>query len=406
MPNDLSKMLESLDEKLNGMSEDGKEKAVKIEEINGEVRKLAEEFHAFQSSGNDHMEKVGNRYVWKNRASAEKFVKWCYAAINDKKEESVALLNSYWADKGAIATGEKTVAGMSEGTDEDGGYTVPPQYMETIVRLIEVYGKVWGYCKIIPMQRLELKIATLESGITVYWVDEGGDFSISKPTLAQFTMTAYKLCALVPYTAELESDSFLSIATFIAVLVAEAYAKEIDRVVLRGSIANGDKFDGVFTDSRITRHYMAATKTQFEDVDADELLDMTGELTETGKVGAAFWMHPTIFDLCRKLKDDNGNYIVQHPTQGGPPTMWGYPVIQHDLLPALSDQTDSTIGVGPFIMFGNMQHFYIGDREDLSVKRSDELYFLSDQVAWRWKRRLTGRVALPGAFTLLVPATA
>lgn len=361
---------------------------VVIKDLTQGIVDLREDFKAFSTNGNEQVKQVGNRWLWVDKESAQKFTDFLVGVVTQDE------------------TKIKAAAGQNETVDADGGYLVPPEYSTTVLRLIDVYGKIWSRVTVIPMARLEMKITTLASGVTVYWVDEAAVITESKAQFGQFTMTAKKLCALVPYTAELASDAFLSIASYIATLVAEAYAKEIDRVAFRGDISGAsDPFDGLFVDSSITRHTMSTGNTKFSDVDADELLDMTADISEAAKIGAEYWMHPTVFDACRKLKDSNGNYIVQHPTEKGPATMWGYPVYTHDLLPSIADEDDSTIGVGPFILFGNLKHFIIGDREDLSVARSDELYFTTDQVAWRWKRRLSMKVALPEAFVLLVPSS-
>jgi len=395
---DVQTLLTKVEESLNvfeTLTEKQDEYDGSIRDLTQKILGLAEEVNDFKLNGNAHMEKNGEKFTWTNPKSAKGFCDFMQGVVTD----NVKMI------KEASIIGKAT-AGMNETTAADGGYTVPPEYNYTILRLIDVFGQVPAYCTRMPMSRRDLKITTLDSSVSVYWVDEGADFTISKPAFAQFTMQAKKLCALVPYTAELAADSFIAIATFISTIVAEQYAREIDRVILLGDVTGAsDPFDGVFVDSDITRTYMASGSTLFEDLDADELLDMTQNQSNAAKMGSAYWMHPTIFDICRKLKDTAGNYIVQHPTVSGPSTMWGYPVIQHELLPAITDQADSTLGVGPFVMFGNMKYFYIGDREDLSVQRSNELYFISDQVAWRWKRRMALQVALAEAFVLLLPAT-
>ena len=56
------------------------------------------------------------------------------------------------------------------------------------------------------------------------------------------------------------------------------------------------------------------------------------------------------------------------------------------------------------IGFGDLRNYWIVDREQPTLKRLDELYALSGQVAFRISKRTEGKVVLAEAINHLVQA--
>ena len=87
---------------------------------------------------------------------------------------------------------------MSEGTDSEGGYLVPEEFLPTLVRLVEVYGLVRRGATVIPMSRDELNMPSLASGITTYWVGENSSITSSQPVFGQVKLVAKKVGGSYP----------------------------------------------------------------------------------------------------------------------------------------------------------------------------------------------------------------
>jgi HK97 family phage major capsid protein len=101
----------------------------------------------------------------------------------------------------------------SEGSGPDGGYAVPPDFLNRIVDGIEGGAKVWARVMKIPVSGNSLTIPTNEnppwstSGPQAYWTGEAGTITQSKPNLKQVNIPLHKLACLVPLTEELMEDS-------------------------------------------------------------------------------------------------------------------------------------------------------------------------------------------------------
>ena len=303
-------------------------------------------------------------------------------------KDFVGLVRSVFnKDDAAIISNKDLV----EGRDPDGGYLVQPEYRNTLMSLIEQYGVARQFCTVVPMSTTELIMPKLTGGVQVYWIGEGQTISSTQPTFGEFRMTVKKLAALVPMTSELLNDSSLAIANLLATLFAQALAKEEDRVVFTGNTAVNDPFNGVLNDPGVGTYTLASGHEKFTEVDAAELADVTsGRALYTQ--GARWFMHRTIFNVVRQIKDGDGMYIWGNPTQSADQGLiWGYPYTLVESMPAVTATAVST----PFIFFGNLQHYYIGDRQQMTLARSEHVGFAADKVYLRVLQREGMAYALP-----------
>ena len=84
---------------------------------------------------------------------------------------------------------------MSEGDDAGGGFLVPPQHMNTLLKLAYGRSVIYSKCRFIPMQTNQIDMPVLmntdrrkgyrNGGVQVYWVAEAGQKTASRPSLAR-----------------------------------------------------------------------------------------------------------------------------------------------------------------------------------------------------------------------------
>jgi HK97 family phage major capsid protein len=302
------------------------------------------------------------------------------------------------------------VKDMTEGTDSEGGYLVPTEYRNNMIQLLETYGIARQQATVIPMAREELVMPKLTGGVQVYWIGEGKTISPTQPAFGELKMIAKKMAALVPITSELLADSSVAIANLLMTLFAQAIAKEEDRVAFMGDVAgNSDPFNGIMYDPDVNDIAMASGKTDFADLDADFLADVVSSISPTLSSGARWYMHRTVFNILRKLQvksyggsswENTGDYIYSMPSGSDPGTIWSYPYTLVESMPAITDSANDT----PFIIFGNMMHYYIADRMAMSVARSEHVGFAQDKIYLRVIQREAMGAAIPEAFAVIKTA--
>ena len=305
--------------------------------------------------------------------------------------------------KGIFTKNDAMVKDLTEGTDSEGGYLVPLEIQSTLMMLLNQYGVARPACTVIPIAREEISMPKLINGVQVYWIGEGVTIPQTQPSFSEFRMIVKKLAALVPMTSELLSDSVIPIANLLATLFANALSKEEDRVIFTGSTIVGDPFNGIFGDPSVNSFILPATKTHFTDITSDMLAEITSTLIPAAADGANFYMHRTILNVVRTLKNSIGEYIYSPDIQPGTPgTLWGYPIVLSEVMPAIGTSAAGK----PFIIFGNMEHYYIGDRQSLSISRSDHVGFAQDKVFLRVLKREALAAAMPEAFIVVKTAAA
>ncbi|MGE4572516.1 MAG: phage major capsid protein [Candidatus Izemoplasmatales bacterium] len=289
---------------------------------------------------------------------------------------------------------------LTEGVPADGGYTVPEQFVPELIRLIEEYGYIRRFATRIPMNTNSLTMPSLTTGVTVNWVDEANAIPETQPTFSQVNLTNKKLAALVPISTELLDDSSLTMANLILQLIAEGLGNEEDRVGFVGNTAQGDPFNGILNLPGATSIVMPTGSTSFTDINPDLLLDMTDAVPRSARRNASFFINREVLNVIRKLKNANDDYIVQRPTGTNFTTIWGYPVIDLDVMPPLSDDGASK----PFVIFGDPKYMYMADRQNVTFARSIHYAFNMDVTYIRATERIGFQSGLPQAFSRLVTA--
>src|SRR3546814_3638037 len=75
---------------------------------------------------------------------------------------------------------------------------------------------------------------------------------------------------------------------------------------------------------------------------ADDLFDMIAASHPSVRRTGKFFIEFSVMGVVRKLKDTTGEYIYQAPSQSGPATIWGRPVVEVEVLPGTGDDAAET----------------------------------------------------------------
>lgn len=293
-------------------------------------------------------------------------------------------------------------ATMVEGTDSLGGYTVPEEYSNEIIKLEEQESIIRQIARIFPMNTDVRNLPRQLTNVAVTWTGEGSAKTETNPTFDRLVQTAKKLAAVVKMTDELLEDNTAQLDRFIMQLVAEAMAREEDRVALAGDVSGaGDPFNGVLYAAGVNPVTMAGAN-----VIGDDIIDLIMSLNSKYRMGATLITSTLGLKHIMKLKDQNDQYLWAPPTASAPGTIWGVPYMISDELPVnLGTGTDETP-----ILFGNFKkHFFVSDRGGYEVKSSisasdivnSQSAFMEDETWFRFKKRMSLDVALPQAFSKL-----
>lgn len=341
-------------------------------------------------------------------------------SIGSKSDEEIAKMDSkakmaqfikavYNKDSASLAV----FKAMNEGTNSAGGFVVPEEFAAEVNRVVEDFGLVAKLARKFPMSSDTLNVPRLSSSVTVYWPGENTAGTASQPVLASVILTAKTLVGITPMSNELLADANISVVDLLVELFAEAIAGEIDSQGLAGT---GSPFTGVLSDTGVTVVQPANGQSTFTLCSTPALArTLISNVKPWALQGAGYVMHRTVWELfqTKRTGDTTGDYfaasanaiISNTGTQSYPSAqagvLWGYPVF-------LSDKMPTTTAVSTkYVIFGNLKHIYLGEREGMNVSVSQDATVGSDSLfeknmsAVRITKRVAVAVGLPTAFAVL-----
>jgi len=284
-------------------------------------------------------------------------------AMNDRFRKGVtAVLSGDMETLKTLFTKEMTT---DDTASPYAGYTIDTELDAEIRYLQAMYGVARRNMELLTLSKGHYKANELVTDLTVAWVDEASSMLSTQWVSGQNELSLEKLYAIITFTNELLEDTEIDLFRFASERVAEGLAYKEDLAFFKG---DGTSTYGGFTGllNSTTVNTVTMTGSTFASLDADDLLDMIDATPSGALANSKFYMNRTIMSLVRKLKDENGQYIFQRPSETGPMTTWGYPVELVEVMPTTSDTAEDT----PFILFGDLRKGCIfGQKGGIRIER-------------------------------------
>lgn len=159
--------------------------------------------------------------------------------------------------------------------------------------------------------------------------------------------------ALSKVSKSLVNNSQFDIVSFVVTAMAEAISKWIEKELLNGT---ADKVAGLST---VTQIVTAAASSA---ITADELIDLQEAVPDAYQAGAIWIMNKATRTAIRKLKDNDGNYILNKDATA----RWGYTLFGKDIY--TSDNMAAMEAGKTAIYYGDMSGLAVKLSEDVSIE--------------------------------------
>lgn len=272
------------------------------------------------------------------------------------------------------------------GTNSAGGYLVPAQFQANLIKAQKAYG---------PMNDDSvITYLTTATGAKLTWpkMDDTANkgrmiaeatalASNASVSFSTIDLDAYKGTSdIILVSSELLNDSEISIESILTDAIAERLGRLVNYQLTlgTGTGAPNGLVTAVGTPSLLT--------TANAVISTDDVLNLSHEVDPAyrGNPGVGFMFNDkTLLDL-KKKKDNNGNYIWQPGTlQGAAATIFGYKYAINQ------DMADIATGNVP-VVFGDFKKYQARRVKNVVIKRLDERYADSDQVAFLAFTRFDG----------------
>lgn len=288
---------------------------------------------------------------------------------------------------------------LSIGTDADGGYLLPTDLVMSLEeQLIAIGGPRQLASVIRTANGNPLKWPGADdTGNTGELLGEASDIGDSvDPTFSIKEWGSYKYSSkVIKVSYELLEDSPFNLAAYIFKALGERIGKIQATHFTTGD--NSSKPQGMMTG--ISAGVTAAATNA---ITYDELVDLVTSVEEyylNSGDRVSFMMHKNVAAKIRKLKDSTGQPLWQPNIQiGMPDLLLGYPIKLNRYM------ASSLSAGGKSIFFGDGSKYGIRDVGNVRMKRLDERYADTDEVAFICFMRSDGRWINTSAAKYLVQA--
>jgi HK97 family phage major capsid protein len=306
----------------------------------------------------------------------------------------------HWAKTGEV----ERKAALTGGVDANGGYLVPEEFSNEVVRKMKnivVVRSAGARVLTIGSDKINVPVVSSEgAGGWMAATTQGSAYTQSEPTFSEVELTPHKYNRIALVSYEMLEDSFLNVADLLADIFAEDFASAEDKAFIAGT-GTGQP-EGMDTNANVVSVGLGTTFA----LTAADIFNIVYSLPRKYRNGACWFIHDAVVAKIRQFEDGSGQYIWTEGNlvNGEPPRLAGYPVYTSDAL-LKTDVDGGAAGnqPGSNLIFGNPRYYYIADRQGFRLQRSTERYFDTGQVAFRADKRVDGKIALAEAFVKSAP---
>ena len=277
-------------------------------------------------------------------------------------------------------------ASMTEGVAEDGGYTVPQTYQNTVLEKLNTLSRTRSISNVISTTSTR-NVPVEGDAPTFEWIDETGTYGETKSTFGNKQINAYKLGGIIKVSDELLNDTAISFEAY----MANQIAKGVDKAEAP-AFCNGD---GTKKPTGYANGLVATTETTTASasaITASEVESIYYALGEAYRARATWRMNTRTLKKIRGLNDGAGTYFYKEEIKSSM-TIEGKPVVIDENLP------DMATGA-KFLVFGDFNYYQIADRGAMEIRRLNEKYSDTGMVGFRVTVRVDAKRMLDEAFVV------
>lgn len=232
------------------------------------------------------------------------------------------------------------------------GVVIPKKVSDRIVEIVKNISPIVSMADTYRIKgQLVIPYEDGTSEISAVYADDFASIDATAQKLASVTLTGFTLRALAKVSRSLLNNSDIDLLNYVVNKVAIALAVKLEKEYLIGTAS---KISGIAkTATNIITAAAAAAIT------SDELIDVQEAVPDAYQANAIWIMHPQTRTAIRKLKDGDGNYLLQRDYT----SKWNYMLLGK---PVYASDNMPTPAAGAMTI-------YYGDMSGLASKISEEL---------------------------------
>ena len=205
------------------------------------------------------------------------------------------------------------------------------------------------------------------SAITMGYVEEFTELESHVGQFKSIELKGYLAGTLSVLSLSLINNSQFDVLGYIVNKMAEAIANWVEKELLHGT---SQKITGLSNISAA----MTVTAASQNAITADEIMELQDKVIDAFQNGACFIMNRATRSAIRKLKDSDGNYLLNRDISA----KWGYTLFGKDVY--TTDNADTMAAGKTVIYYGDFSGLAVKLSEDASINVLREKYVTQHAV--------------------------
>lgn len=267
-------------------------------------------------------------------------------------------------------------------TKGDNGGVIPKTIVNKIMEKVYELSPIHNFATKYDMKGEAIIPVEDESSdtVTVAFQKEFDELTSHANKFTTISLTGYLYGALTKISKSLLNNSDFNLTNWVIKKMAKQIARFLENVDINGYKNEETKVsvDGVM--GSYDKNNMKIVLTSKSVITADELIDLQELIPDIYQSDSAWYMKKATRTAIRKLKDGDGNYLMQRDfTQKGRYVLLGAPVYLTDNMKTLGEVNT------PVIMYGDMSGLAVKETEKAEIQVLREKYSTQHAigvVAW------------------------
>jgi HK97 family phage major capsid protein len=291
----------------------------------------------------------------------------------------------------------KAASGANEAIASEGGFLLQPQFSSELYMSAHDSAILYAKCRKIPIgpNANSLTMNALDEssrangsrwgGVQVYWSDEAGTVTATKPKFRQMTLKLKKLMGIAYATEELLQDA-TALGSVISQAFKEEFAFKVDDGIING---NGvGQLYGILSSPALVSQ-AKETGQGAATVVSENIINMWNRMPAKVRTKAEWYINQDVEPMLDQMYLATGTggipvFLPPNGLVGGPNGMLrGKPINPVEQCPALGSIGD--------ILFLALSEYLIVDKGGMQSAESIHVRFLYDEQTFRFTYRVDGQ---------------
>ena len=280
---------------------------------------------------------------------------------------------------------------LQVGVDTEGGYLCPDEFEHTLVQALAQKRIIRDHAYVFQTNSGSHKIPVVTNKGTAAWVDEEGGIPEGDDTFGQQNIGAHKVGTIIKVSEELLNDAAFDLEGYFTAEFARRIGSKEEEAFFTGD-GVGKPLGLLAAKGGADIGVTAASATA---ITAEEIMSLFYSLEAPYRENAIWVFNDATMGAIRKLKGNDGQFLWQKALhEGDHETLMGKPVFTSPFMP------ETKAGQKP-VLFGDLNFYWIGDRQGVTFKRLNERYADTGQIGFMATKRVDGKLVLPEAIKVL-----